>query len=78
MELITGPSVNAEMLQYDFSEDGFAVAEGLHHGKSQSLAATGDGEERPVLAELEGIVMKTPTGSPKKVVDPPTTQSSKC
>ena len=59
---------NKEILGYNFPEDGASVAEMLHLGDSNLPANYIDGEERPILAELEGIVINSPH-SAKKVIN---------
>ena len=62
-----GPRVNSDIVEYNFPEDGDSIDNDLHMGSSESLASIIDGEERSILAELEGIVTKTPPATPKKV-----------
>ena len=57
------PPIFAAVLEYAFPEDGDLVALGIHgHGTDQE---GGSGSymvgDRPVLAELEGIVLANPT-----------------
>ena len=59
--------MNEDVEGYDFVEDGEPVAESIHRGPS-NIAGNAEAEvERPVLAELEGIVMQSPPPSTKKV-----------
>lgn len=67
--LLAEAPVNYSITDYDFLEDGDLISESLLLGDSCVTALSVDGEERPVLAELEGIVTKTPPGSAKKVCE---------
>lgn len=56
---------NLDITDYDFPEDGASIADNLHLGDSNLPASFIDGVERPILAELEGIVMNSPPSAKK-------------
>lgn len=56
---------NEDILGYNFPDDGASIAEMLHLGDSNLPANYIDGEERPILAELEGIVINSPPSAKK-------------
>ena len=56
---------NLDITDYDFPEDGISIADSLHLGDPNLTADLIDGEERPILAELDGIVINSPPSAKK-------------
>jgi len=69
--LAAEPHVNKDVAGYDFLEDGEPIAESILRGPTNLEGAKGAETDRPVLAELEGVVLQSPPPSTKKVLPPP-------